>query len=582
MLYKIPLFRIRSNNPLAAPALLAVRINRTALDIAAMADHHQRLFLGNQILQFRLVRLFWNNFRTTFVLISFLQFVQIFPNYIQLKIPVGQQCLIISNLFRQLCIFLRQFFNLQPRQTLQLHRQNRIRLRTRQKLVLPAPLVHKCLRKDFLQGLRLRQTKRLAHQVLLGGRSIRRRLNQRNNLINIADRQNQTFQNMGTVAALPKQKPRPAANHRQPVADEQFEHLLDVQRFRTIVHQRDIINCKRRLQRRVSVQFVQYYLAVRIFLQFNDNPHPLAVRLITKVGYFINRAGMNTLRNLRNHVRANHHIRNFRNDNPRPAFRRRLNMRAAAHLQMTAPCHISIQNPLSTADNPPRRKVRPRQFLQNILKPAVRVINHQQQGITNLPYMMRRNIRRHPNRNPAGTVDQKIRKFRRQNNRLHPRLIIVRNKIHRLQLQVLEHIYRRLRQTGLRITHRRRRVGINTPEVPLRVHQQNPHIPVLTHPNQRPVRRLIPMRVIIAARIAHNLGAFAVLRTRTQVQIIHRYQNTPLRRLQTVTHIRQSTGNNHAHRIIQIRRLQLIQNLLFFKLFLRIRWFCLFHNNPFS
>jgi hypothetical protein len=66
------------------------------------------------------------------------------------------------------------------------------------------------------------------------------------------------------------------------------------------------------------------------------------------------------------------------------------------------------------------------------------------------------------------------------------------------------------------------------------------------------------MRVIVTAGIASDLCAFLSSAVGAKIQIVHGDQNTPLGRLQAVTHVRQSTTNDDAHGVRQIASPHLI------------------------
>ena len=66
------------------------------------------------------------------------------------------------------------------------------------------------------------------------------------------------------------------------------------------------------------------------------------------------------------------------------------------------------------------------------------------------------------------------------------------------------------------------------------------------------------VRVVVAARVARDLGTLDARRPGAQIQVVHGDQNPPLRRLQPVAHVGQRSADNHAHRVRQIAFLQLL------------------------
>src|SRR4051812_7647110 len=77
------------------------------------------------------------------------------------------------------------------------------------------------------------------------------------------------------------------------------------------------------------------------------------------------------------------------------------------------------------------------------------------------------------------------------------------------------------------------------------------------------------MRVVITAGVATDLRAFTVLPSRKKIKLTHGKKDAPLRRFQTVTHIRQRARNNDGHRVIKKRILDLLGDVNLLYLFVR-------------
>ena len=67
------------------------------------------------------------------------------------------------------------------------------------------------------------------------------------------------------------------------------------------------------------------------------------------------------------------------------------------------------------------------------------------------------------------------------------------------------------------------------------------------------------VRMIVAAGVAGDLGAFDAGGAGREIQVVHRDQNPPLRRLQPVAHVGQApAADDHAHRVGEVAVLQLL------------------------
>ncbi len=170
---------------------------------------------------------------------------------------------------------------------------------------------------------------------------------------------------------------------------------------------------------------------------------------------------------------------------------------------------------------------------------------------------MRRNVRRHTDCDARRAVNQKVGKLRRQNSRLGAGLVIVWHKIHGVVIDIFEHFHCRCGHPGLGVSHRSRWVGVDTAKVALRVNERITHIPFLAHTHQRSVGGLVAVRMVVAAGIAGDFCAFDPPGAGREIQVVHGDQDPPLRRLQTVAHVRQRPADDHAHRVRQIAALEL-------------------------
>ena len=70
----------------------------------------------------------------------------------------------------------------------------------------------------------------------------------------------------------------------------------------------------------------------------------------------------------------------------------------------------------------------------------------------------------------------------------------------------------------------------------------------------------VAVRVIIAARVAGDLRTWPA-GGGTEMQIVHRHEDAPLRRLEAVAGIGQGSADDHAHRVGQIARPELVLDI---------------------
>ena len=78
------------------------------------------------------------------------------------------------------------------------------------------------------------------------------------------------------------------------------------------------------------------------------------------------------------------------------------------------------------------------------------------------------------------------------------------------------------------------------------------HVPVLGHADQGGIDDGLAVRVVVAAGVAGDLGALAVLGARAEVQVVHGDQDAPLRGLQAVADVGQGAVHDRAHGVGEV------------------------------
>ncbi len=69
------------------------------------------------------------------------------------------------------------------------------------------------------------------------------------------------------------------------------------------------------------------------------------------------------------------------------------------------------------------------------------------------------------------------------------------------------------------------------------------------------------MRVIFAHHLADDARRLDVLLVPVEPEFLHRIEDAPVHGLETVTHIWQRARDDHAHRVLEVRTLHLVDDL---------------------
>ena len=120
----------------------------------------------------------------------------------------------------------------------------------------------------------------LRHQAVSGFFRRLARTNQCDDFINVVKGNDEALQDVRSLLCLPQIVLRPTHHHFVAMLDVVSHHLLEIQQFRTTLHQRDVVHGERRLKLGVLVQLVQDHVGDGIALEFVDDAHAVAVALV--------------------------------------------------------------------------------------------------------------------------------------------------------------------------------------------------------------------------------------------------------------------------------------------------------------
>ena len=162
-------------------------------------------------------------------------------------------------------------------------------------------------------------------------------------------------------------------------------------------------------------------------------------------------------------------------------------------------------------------------------------------------------VGRHAHGDAGGAVEQQLRNPRRHHGGLLLGAVKVVGEVDRLGLDVVEQAVGRQRlQPRFGVAHGGRGITIHRAEVAVPVDQGHAHVEVLGHPHQGVVHRRVAVGVVFAEHFTHHPGAFAVRAVAGETQLVHRVENAPVHRLETIAGIGQGPAHDHTHRILQI------------------------------
>jgi hypothetical protein len=144
----------------------------------------------------------------------------------------------------------------------------------------------------------------------------------------------------------------------------------------------------------------------------------------------------------------------------------------------------------------------------------IRVIDHLDDRIADFPQIVRQQIARHAHGDAGGSVHQQIGKLAGQDRRLHEPFVVVGLEVDGVEIQIGHQFHRDGRHAGFGVTHGGGRIAVGAAEVSLRVDERIAQVPILARRTRVGIDDRFAVRVIVAAGVAGDLGAFEMLGAR--------------------------------------------------------------------
>ena len=218
------------------------------------------------------------------------------------------------------------------------------------------------------------------------------------------------------------------------------------------------------------------------------------------------------------------------------------------------PERYASRMPLRPTMEPAGREVGSLDVLREALDVDHRVVDHRHDPADDLGEVVRWNVRRHADRDARRAVDEEVREPRREDRRLTPGFVVVRDEVDGVGVDVPEHLRRNSREAALRVPHGACRIAVDGAEVPLALDQRIPHRERLRETDERVVDRRVAVRVVVPHDIAHDARGLPGRPVRLKTRLVHCVEDAPVNRLEPVPDVREGPTDDHAHRVIEEAR----------------------------
>ena len=480
--------------------------------------------------------------------IFFFQRIQIINDHLRHRIIIIQNILIFCNICKRCLMLLHQRLDFQTDQLVQTHLQNC--------LCLPVGKPeHGChlLRSFRLKLDLLRRTCCQTFFCIPDGRASTQDLNDQ---VDHVTRLDQTLLDFFFILLFFQQRLVFSGCKFKLEIYMMFDDTFESQYFRSAIGYREHIDTKGILQSGLFIKHVNQIVHICITLHFNYNTDSFLGRLIGNV-YDV--TGLLCLHQIADIVQkftdsgSDHGVRDFGNNDLLPSAFYLFHIYFSTNLDLSGSSLINFCQIIFIDNDPACRKIRSFDVLHQLFCRDVIVLHVCLNRIHNLAQVMCRNTGCHTNCDSFRTVQQKVRNSYRKNCRLFFCLIKIRYKINDIFVQIGKIcLLCDFRQSCFSITHGCSPVSFNGAEVSMTIYQDHSFFEFLCHNNQRFIDRAVSMWMIFTHGIPDNTRAFTVWSVITDSQLIHVIECSSLYRFQTIPDIREGSGNDNTHGIVNI------------------------------
>ncbi len=547
----------------AAAALRPVGVERKALDIARVADGEDGGVLGHELAELEVLGFVALDRGLAVVAEALGERDGVGAHDREDATRIREDRLELVDRREQLVELLRELLDLEADELDEAQRADRLGLDARERHAALAGRVELLGALDEPRGhdvdarVVARDAERTLHEALdrlLAGAA---RADEADDLVDVAHRVDEAFQLVRGLARLAELELAAAADHIAAVVDVALDQLPQRQRARLVVDERDVLDRVARLERRELVDLLLDDGRIGALLEHDlDARAGVAARVIAHIGDVLDAVFLRGLDDLLDE-RGLRDLVGDLVDHDRVALVHLLEVDTPAHDEAPAARGVGLHDAAAAHDDSAGREVGARHELHEALDADERVVDRRDDRAADLAQVVRRHRARHADGDARRAVHEEVRELRRQDARLHEPLVVVRLEVDGLLVEVLHQRHGRGGHARLCVAHRRGRVALDRAEVALLVDEHVARLPVLPEVHERRIDDGLAVRVVVAARVAADLGALDLLPARRQLEVVHRNEHAALRGLEAVAHIGQRTIHDRAHRVGEVALVQL-------------------------
>jgi hypothetical protein len=558
--HPVLLARVHPDLALAAALLRPVGRRARPLDVARVGDRDDHVLFLDEILLGDL-RLGGHDLGPALVRVLLLDLLELHHDDVEEELLVRQDGAEARDGLAQLPVLLGELLLLEAREARQAHLEDRLGLPVGQVVVaLRVRGVDLRLGAAGAADELLEPRERELHEGGLRDVRVRRLADGLHHEIEIGDGHPQALDDLALPLGLTQLEARPPRHDVAPVLDEARERRLQIEDGRAPADDGEVDDAERRLQIRHPVELVHDDLRQNVLLELDDEPDPVAVRLVPHLGDALDALLAHQLAELGVHAGLVHLVGDLGDDDllTLPLARDLLDVEPRSHHDRPAPGALRLVDARAPVDEAGRREVGAGDEAHEIVDGRVRIADEMDRGLEHLAQVVRRHVGRHADGDAARPVDEEVRHARREDGGLLEPVVEVRREVDALLLDVGEQLAGDPREAGLGVAVRGRGVAVDRAEVALPVDERVAHREVLREADHGVVHGRVAVRVVLAEHVSDDRGALPVGDPRCEAGLVHGEEDAPVDGLEAVPHVGDGAPDDDAHRVVEVARPHLV------------------------
>ena len=381
-------------------------------------------------------------------------------------------------------------------------------------------------------------------------------------LVDVVAGDDQTLEYVGTLLRLLEVELGAADGYVVTMLHEVLHAFLKSEQTWASLYQGDAVDRERRLHGCHFVELVEDYVGVGVTLHVHHDTHTLSARLVVDVGDARNLAFLHEVGYACHEVGLVHSVRYLCDDNLVVGIAA-LNLRLGAHHDSAAASLVGLLHSGESVDIGACWEIGSLDVLHESVDVDVGIVDIGAASVNHLAKVVCRNVCSHTHGNTVATIHKEVWNLCRHNRRLKESVVEVGVHVYSILFEVVHDVLAHLRESALGITHGSWRVAVHRAEVALSVHKHIAHVPALAHTHKSSIYRRVAMRMILTKNLTYDTCTFLVGIRACVSNAKHTVEYAAVNGLESVTYIRQGSGHNHRHTVVDVRGFHFFLNVDF-------------------